>query len=157
MKRKFQSSNDFLIKLKGGNNKNFTFLDGGTFMKGSIFPGTRIQGDDVEKIRKKILHEINPKNKPTIDNIKAWNRIDNEIYATNALTAKEYYLLYEHPIHDYLCKLFVTQNIELIKFMQERIDVETGDGLDIIISSTDYKKILVVNHDGEIYLVKSLS
>lgn len=115
----------------------------------SIFPGIKINSD---KVKLNILSRLNPNNLAPIDNMKTWRRIDDEVYESDTvLNFEKYYLLYKHPIHDYLDKLFEVNRDELIFFMKERIIPDRGEGLDIIVCSKDFSELIVCNHDGEIY------
>ncbi|MFD2330432.1 hypothetical protein ACFSR7_14375 [Cohnella sp. GCM10020058] len=121
----------------------------------SIFPGNRIVHDEADRIMKELLQQINPQNLKSIDNIKNWARVDDEVYNTDALSSEDpYYLFYKHPTHDFMDKLFLTSKTEVVAFLKVRVNPERGDGVDVIVAPQDYSKIIVCNHDGQIYLAK---
>lgn len=120
----------------------------------NIFPGTRLL-ENFDELREEILLQINPKKLNSMDNLKNWKRIDNELYSVGGLGEYDnFYILYKHPIHPYLDKLFETNYQDLIEFLQDRIDPEKEEGMDLIIASRGFEKIIVCNHDGQIYHVK---
>ncbi|MDG0873396.1 hypothetical protein L5D93_13295 [Paenibacillus thiaminolyticus] len=85
-----------------------------------ILPGSRIKEDE-EKIKHDLLHQINPQKLPPIENFKNWIQLGNKIYETDILLkGEEYYLLYKHPVHDYLDKLFLTEQKDLIQFYERK-------------------------------------
>jgi hypothetical protein len=119
----------------------------------SIFPGVKVVDRNTE-IRCKILSLVNPNNEVPIENIKKWNRVDDNVYELEALkNFNTYYLLYKHPVHDYRDKLFLVGREELISFMKERIKPSEGEGLDIIITNAEFTKLVVCNHDGLVFSV----
>lgn len=120
-----------------------------------LFPGSRVSRDEAKQIMKELLQQINPQNIEPEKNIRNWERVDNEVYDTDALSSREkYYLFYKHPIHDYQDKLFLTNKTDLIAFLKDRINPDREEGLDVIVASKDYSKIIVCNHDGQIFFVK---
>lgn len=118
-----------------------------------IFPGTKIN-NNTKEIVSNILKVINPKNLKPIENVKTWIRVDEKIYESDMLlNNKDFYLLYKHPVHEYLDKLFEVSRDELIDFMKDRIYPDKEEGIDIIVSTKNFSRIIVCNHDGEIYQV----
>jgi|GEM_PF-2619701 len=119
----------------------------------SVFPGIRIDGDKNE-IKLSILNGLNPNNITPIDNMRSWIRIDEGVYELDIFVKyEEFYLLYKHPVHEKMDKLFYVSRDELVQFMKDRIDTKRSEGIDIIICSKDFSKLIVCNHDGEIYIV----
>ena len=83
----------------------------------NIFPGTRVF-ENFDELREEIILQINPQKMPQLDNIRRWKRLDNEIYSIwNLEKYNDFYLLYTHPLHNHLDKLFVTDYDELLEFL----------------------------------------
>lgn len=119
-----------------------------------LIPGNRIQSNNKEKIQKVILTRINANNGDNYSNINSWKRVDNDIYESSVIKKNEdFYILYIHPIHEYMNKLFETKVDVLIEFMKKYINYERGDGIDIVIATKDFNELIVCNHDGEIFLL----
>ena len=116
-------------------------------MKKNIFPGIEIINFDKEKIIFKIESVSDPNNISI-------TRIDNEVYNLEIFEKyKTFYLFYDHPVHDFLDKLFMTDRDDLIKFMKERVSPERGDGFDmIVVPKNDFSEMIICNHDGDIFL-----
>jgi hypothetical protein len=121
----------------------------------SIFPGIRVSHDKANQIMKELLHQINPNNFEPGENIENWVQVGKKVYNSDAFFSEEgYYLFYKHPIHDYQDKLFLTNKTDVIAFLKDRINPDREEGLDVIVATEDYSKIIVCNHDGQIFLVK---
>ena len=117
-----------------------------------MFPGKKV-GKEGKKIIDEIIHQLNPQKIAHFDLKNNWIRIDNEVYKLGFFkVVKYFYLFYKHPVHDYLDKLFISAQEELLSFLKNHIDPEKGEGVDVIIASSDLSHIIVCNHDGEIYL-----
>lgn len=80
----------------------FTHIYKGGVLLKNIFPGTRIF-ENFDELREEIILQMNPQKIHPLDNMRRWKRLDNEIYSIGKL--EDYYLLYTHPIHNYLDKL----------------------------------------------------
>jgi len=120
-----------------------------------MFPGVRIRGPQFQSITEEILHQLNPNQVSSIDNLSKWIRVDHQIYEFEALTSSDsFYLFYCHPVHKYLDKLYLTNQAELVDFLRARIDSVRGNGLDLIIASLDMSHLIVCNHDGEVYVAR---
>lgn len=119
----------------------------------SIFPGIRIN-DNKNETKLSILNGLNPNNIAPIDNMKSWIRIDEGVYELGIFEKyEEFYLLYKHPVHEYMDKLFDVSRDDLVQFMKNRINSKRCEGIDIIVCSKDFSSLIVCNHDGEIYKV----
>ena len=118
-----------------------------------MFPGIKIS--EPQAIMDKICHQLNPDQLSPIDNMSRWTQVDNKIYESEILIENDhFYLFYCHPVHEYKNKLYLTTQNELIDFLKIRINPDHGNGLDLIIASTDMCHLIVCNHDGEIYIVR---
>lgn len=53
-------------------------------------------------------------------------------------------------------KLYISCCADMIDFMKERIDYAHGDGIDIAICPKDVCNAVVCNHDGQIFILKTL-
>ena len=120
-----------------------------------MIPGKRINNkDELKKITQRMLKHINPEKKSSYEALLTWVRIDKNIYQKDWLRSEqEFYLLFKHPVHDYLDSLFIVNGNTLSKFMKDNIDVDRMEGVDLIVTSHDFLHSFVCNHDGEIYLV----
>lgn len=66
------------------------------------------------------------------------------------LDAATYYVLYEHPIHDYLNRAYQTDGQQLKVFLAERLNPKGGVGLDLWILSLQEHWLLACTHDDDI-------
>lgn len=64
-----------------------------------------------------------------------------------------YYLLYNHPIHDYMRRVYLVDKLELVEYLKDNINYRTGDGKNVIISDFDFLTVMIFNHDGECFVV----
>ena len=119
------------------------------------FPGKRIILE-VESLISTCLSLLNPKGIDPVENLKSWVEVNKNLYETDIFSDSDaFYLIYKHPVHAYLDKLYWAEKHALINFMKKRIDLERGEGLDIIIVPPSSYMMLVCNHDGEVYQVKT--
>lgn len=115
----------------------------------NIFPGQEITIN-----KSSIIAHINDNLDSVNKSIHHWIRMDERIYDDDVINDYDvFYLFYNHPVHDYLNKLFLTNKDQLLSFMKERINFEREEGIDIIVMPNDFSKRIICNHDGEIYLV----
>ena len=118
-----------------------------------MFPGIKIDENE-NALKIKILSRINPDKLDSFENMKRWRKINQKNETLNYLSDFQYYyLLYKHPIHDYKDKLFFVTKEDLIVFIKKKINPDLGEGLDIIIAPENFSKLVVCNHDGDMYLV----
>jgi hypothetical protein len=121
----------------------------------NVFPGRRIVLN-AESLISASLSQLNPEGTIPIENLQNWVKVNNNIYEMDIFSDhSSLYLIYKHPIHDYLDRLYWVDREVLIEFMKERIDPDKEEGLDIIIVIPNSHIIVVCNHDGEIYQAKT--
>lgn len=124
-------------------------------MKDGVFPGTKLVGVEAERVINKINSVQNPYNISNSENIRSWINITDVGYAVELMEAYPlYYLLYEHPVHQYLNKLFLVERVDAISFFKSKINPGKMEGIDVTIASKDFLLVITCNHDGDIFLVK---
>jgi hypothetical protein len=77
------------------------------------------------------------------------------VFTQLLLDADTYYVLYEHPVHDYLTRAYQTDGRQLKVFLAERLNPKGGVGLDLWILSLQEQWLLACTHDDDIYVVRS--
>lgn len=118
----------------------------------SIFPGNKITENKTE-IMFRVVAQINLDKDIITGEGEKWERVDDVNCISRILSDSEsYYLLYKHPVHEYLDQLYLSKGDELISFIYDRIKPDRLEGLDITIASEDFILLVVCNHDGEIYM-----
>ena len=119
-----------------------------------MLPGIIIK--DLSAYKKKINKILNPNNMPYIEVAKDWKLVNNKVYdIIKELNYDTYYILYEHPVHEFKDKLSKVNKNELIDFIKNNFFSAENDGTDVTIATDDFSIIFVCNHDDEIYLAKS--
>ena len=117
-------------------------------------PGKSIEGARLVEIAEKIEKHINPYNKPYIELVGSWEKVDHEYMNTRLLkNYDEFYMLYEHPVHSFKNRLSLVSKNELIQFLQERINPDRMEGVDITVTNNKLKIFMICNHDGDIYYI----
>jgi len=121
-----------------------------------MFPGYEI------KPRNRLVHnlkKIKSSSSLKSDDLSCqWTEISIECCCSKLSDLQdEFYIFYEHPVHEFKNKLFKASSNEVIEFIKEAILPEEGMGLDMTIYSLDMKTIIAFNHDGDIFLVRDSS
>lgn len=121
-----------------------------------MFPGYEI------KQRNRLVHNLkkikNPLNQKGCEQFDDWTEISLELCCLILSDLHdEFYIFYEHPVHEFKNKLFKASGNEVSEFIKEEILPEQGLGLDMTIYSLDMKTIVAFNHDGDIFLVRDSS
>lgn len=121
-----------------------------------MFPGYEI------KQRNRLVHnlkKIKSSSSLKSDNLSCkWTEISLEFCCSKLSDLQdEFYVFYEHPVHEFKNKLFKASRNEVTGFIKEEILPEEGMGLDMTIYSLDMKTIIAFNHDGDIFLVRDSS
>ncbi|OJJ19724.1 hypothetical protein BI308_21420 [Roseofilum reptotaenium AO1-A] len=124
-----------------------------------MFPGYEI------KQRNRLVHnlkKIKSSSSLKSDNLSCkWTEISLEFCCSKLSDLSdlqdEFYVFYEHPVHEFKHKLFKASRNEVTGFIKEEILPEEGMGLDMTIYSLDMKTIIAFNHDGDIFLVRDSS
>lgn len=123
-------------------------------MKDAVFPGNKIVDAEAESVIEKINNVQNPYNISVSESIKSWTLISDVDYAVELLKrCSWYYLFYEHPMHQYLNKLFLVEREDVASFFKNRINPKKMVGMDITIASKDFSLVITCNHDGDIFLI----
>lgn len=116
-----------------------------------MFPGKEVKDRTV--IVENLKRHLNPAGIAPIDLMHSWQRIEpDDGHFARLLTAESYYLHYAHPIHDFKSRLYLVERSELVVFIKSRFDFRRMEGLDVYIFTPDLTRVLVGNHDGELYL-----
>lgn len=119
-----------------------------------MIPGIDIK--DIAVFKQKINKNLNPSKKPYIELLKVWNLVNKKVYdIINELNYEIFYILYEHPVHEFKDKLSKVNKKELLDFIDNNFFSAENSGTDVTITSEDFSVIFVCNHDDEIYLAKS--
>ena len=115
--------------------------------------GTTIQNDEI--LIHKILNRINPDNIASILAMKLWEEISllkviDEVNNHHG----NLYILYKHPVHKKKDRLTQVTYDELIGYISKKINPSRGEGVDIIVVSSDFNKTFIFNHDGDIFKMR---
>jgi hypothetical protein len=114
-----------------------------------MLPGTPIHND--ESLAYKILCRINPENVAPIVAMKSWEIASVSEVIDEVKKIDICYILYKHPIYKKKDRLAKVSSDDLIEFINRNINPERGEGVDIIIVSSDFNKAFVFNHDGDAF------
>jgi len=82
-------------------------------------------------------------------------RVTAGVFEQLLMDAATYYVLYEHPIHDYLNRAYQTDGRQLKVFLAEQLNQKGGVGLDLWILSLQKHWLLACTHDNDIYAITS--
>ncbi|MGI4734903.1 MAG: hypothetical protein ACRYG7_06950 [Janthinobacterium lividum] len=82
-------------------------------------------------------------------------RVTAAVFEQLLLDATIYYVLYEHPVHEYLNRAYQTDGRALKVFLAERLNPKGGIGIDLWILSLEEHWLLACTHDDDIYAVRS--
>lgn len=116
-----------------------------------MFPGNEIK--DWHGIVDAMRVRLNPASIPPIDLIRSWRRIEPVGQPVDELlTARRYYIFYEHPVHAFKNRLFEATREEVLEFLGSRFNSERMEGVDVTIFSDEHSTILVGNHDGDLFV-----
>jgi len=119
-----------------------------------LLPGINIK--DLTTYQNRINEILNPNNESYIKLIKEWKLINTEVYdIIKELHYNNYYILYEHPVHEFKNRLSEVTKKELLGFIHNNFFSAENDGIDVTIATKDFSVIFVCNHDDEIYIAKS--
>jgi len=119
----------------------------------NLIPGDKIL--EFKEIQEKIFLKMYSEEMDNSDDSRSWKLLNEKVYTLKQLRVnKSFYVMYIHPVHAYMNRLFDTNKDDLLEFMHKYINCDKGDGIDIIIATKDYSMILICNHDGEIYQAK---
>jgi hypothetical protein len=116
-----------------------------------MLPGTRL--DDPAPIAAAIQAKLNPGGRPWFEVRKTWRPVvpsSDELEAF--LVDGQYYVLYTHPVHRFKDKLFLANRREVLDFLKQRFVPERGEGTDVTVAAVDLGRIVVGNHDGDLFL-----
>lgn len=80
-------------------------------------------------------------------------RVTAAVFEQLLVNAATYYVLYEHPIHNYLNRAYQTDGQKLKVFLAKQLNQKGGVGLDLWILSLQEQWLLVCTHDDDIYAV----
>ncbi|MGD2183831.1 hypothetical protein [Lusitaniella coriacea] len=113
---------------------------------------TGIEISESSLLVKEIQKKLNPSSLKPIDLLHTWEKRDLQWCYRNLIDLyDEFYIFYEHPVHNFKNKLLRTKKDECMKFILEYIKPDEGTGVDVTISSLDMKSMIVCNHDGDIF------
>lgn len=79
--------------------------------------------------------------------------INKDVQFLNFLENGEFYVMYLDPA-GVVQKLYATSCVDLIDFMREHIQYESGDGVNITICTKEMSNAVICNHDGQIFVIK---
>ena len=124
-------------------------------------------------MKTKIKFPGNELNMSLSSNQKIWNNIVCNLYhnnihillqpgytkniTTNYISTIQLFNCYEFYILNTASNLkiqqmFISKKKDIIDFLVQNINYKLYYGLDIIVTTDDFKNILIFNHDGEVYL-----
>lgn len=104
-----------------------------------------------ETLVHEILHSINPDNVAPILAMKSWENISLLEVIDEINKCGNLYVLYKHPTNNKKDRLTQTTCAELIEYINKKINPYRGEGVDIIVVSSDFDKAFIFNHDGDIF------
>jgi hypothetical protein len=82
-------------------------------------------------------------------------RVTAVVFERLLLDAATYYVVYEHPMHDYLNRAYQTDGRQVKVFLTEQLNQKGGVGLDLWILSLQEHWLLACTHDDDIYAITS--
>lgn len=121
-----------------------------------LIPGNQVS-DIGDKISYKILSTINPNN---LSPLELWEELtilnkNTVIYWIQNNLTEKFYLLYTYYLKNKMShRVYLADKESVIKFIDDNFDEDWGEGIDIMISDTNYENVIMGNHDG--VLVKRL-
>lgn len=115
-----------------------------------LIPGKQVTYESIDEISQKILSTINPNNLPPLELWEELTILNKDAvirWIQNSLTEK-FYLLYTYYLKKRSHRVFLADKESVIKFIYDNFDEEWGEGIDIMISDTNYEVVIMGNHDG---------
>lgn len=115
-----------------------------------LIPGNQVPYEDNNEISQKILSTINPNNLPPLELWEELTMLNKDAvihWIQNSLTEK-LYLLYTYYLKKKLHRVFLADKESVIKFIDDNFDEDWGEGIDIMISDTNFENVIIGNHDG---------
>lgn len=112
----------------------------------SFFPGKRISSSQEAEFIEKVYATLER------NSFKLLNCYDFQEVLLD-FTKSKIYLLYNHPIHDFMRKVFAVSKYDVITFLLQNINPALGDGIDLIIFDDSVKQLLLFNHDGDSFYI----
>lgn len=116
----------------------------------NLMPGNQLQYKNSDEIAQKILSTINPNNLSSLELWEELTMLNKKAviqWLQNSLTEK-YYLLYTYYLKKQSHRVFLADRENVIKFIDDNFDEDCGEGIDIMISDTNYENVIIGNHDG---------
>jgi hypothetical protein len=119
-------------------------------MKRDVFPAPRLERTDTKSLLA-TAHERWQQELLTDSR----ERVTAAVFEQLLLDTATYYVLYEHPVHEYLHRAYQTDGRQLKVFLAQRLNPRGGVGLDLWILSLQAPWLLACTHDNEIYASKA--
>jgi hypothetical protein len=111
------------------------------------FPGSRITTRQTEELLGEVFRILDFNQ--TEEGRLPW--ADASIFDWRIEAQLPYYLIYQHPVHEYMNKGYYTGGKELKDFLAQRINPERGEGSDVWILPMAADWVIGCNHDGCIF------
>jgi hypothetical protein len=116
--------------------------------------GIEIDKNERGAIEEKMLKALNPENIPYGKLFETkYNSIskDDLIDKINFTESEEFYVEYTRGVKT---RILLATKGELVDVLSERIDPNRSEGLDLVISPSDFSYIAITNHDGDTFLIR---
>ncbi len=115
-----------------------------------VMPGKQVSYENSDEISQKILSSINPNNLPPLE---LWEELtmlnkDAVIHWIQNSLIENFYILYTYYFKKKSHRVFLADKESVIKFIDDNFDEDWGEGIDIMISDSNYKNVIMGNHDG---------
>lgn len=115
-----------------------------------VIPGKQVSYENSDEISQKILSSINPNNLPPLE---LWEELtmlnkDAVIHWIQNSLIENFYILYTYYFKKKSHRVFLADKESVIKFIDDNFDEDWGEGIDIMISDSNYKNVIMGNHDG---------
>ncbi|WP_224249865.1 hypothetical protein [Hyalangium gracile] len=115
-----------------------------------MLPGTLLTRDAATEVLKRIEAELGQSTaydwQPvSVDTALAW---------IERLPSEEFYLYYQHPVHDFMDRCSRVEKDTALRFVEERFALEQGEGVDLYLTPLNFSTVFAGNHDGRLFRAK---
>ncbi len=79
-------------------------------------------------------------------------RVGKEVLTSPFFALERFLVYYERPDSSRHNRLHLVARDELLRFLDERIRPERGEGVDLTITTFEMSEFLITNHDGDMWV-----
>lgn len=115
------------------------------------YPQTRLSLEEIEPVWKKLLAKFHPRERSALENVRTRKRVRMSIFRSGPFMAGEtYWSIFSHPLTAKPLNGYRVSPREMNEYLGQ---FRYGhDGIDLSIFPETLEWLIVINHDGDIFL-----